>query len=208
MRVLGYYGHRTVEQFLSIPVATQTPATSAGGVVDLNRKFGGGDARWSWEGELAGRPLSWVIGASYDRQNELRQGYNNFVGTTLGVKGALRRDENNISSNVDEYTQGTWDFAEMWSLTAGVRHSEVTFRSEDHFIAGTNLDDSGEIDVPGHLPRGGSRIQGTPLAASVCLVRAGLSDAARLRARISRGRRRWPESRAHARLAATTASSA
>src|SRR5262245_41148340 len=64
VRLLGYYGHRSVEQFLSIPVATQTPATSAGGVVDLNRKFGGADARWSWEGELAGRPLSWVVGAS------------------------------------------------------------------------------------------------------------------------------------------------
>jgi iron complex outermembrane receptor protein len=156
VRVLGYYGHRSVEQFLSIPVATQTPATSAGGVVDLNRKFGGADARWSWEGELAGRPLSWVVGASYDRQNELRRGYNNFDGTTLGVQGALRRDENNISSNVDEYTQGTWDFADAWSLTAGVRHSDVTFRSEDHFpVIGANRDDSGEIDYTATSPVAG-----------------------------------------------------
>jgi iron complex outermembrane receptor protein len=155
VRVLGYYGHRTVEQFLSIPVATQAPPTSAGGVVDLNRQFGGADARWSWEGELAGRPLSWVVGASYDRQNELRKGFNNFVGTTLGVKGALRRDENNISYNVDEYTQGTWDFAEAWSLTAGVRHSDVTFRSDDHFITATNRDDSGEIDYTATSPVAG-----------------------------------------------------
>jgi len=155
VRLLGYYGHRSVEQFLSIPAATQAPPTSAGGVVDLNRKFGGADARWSWEGELAGRPLSWVVGASYDRQNELRQGYNNFVGTTLGVKGALRRDENNISYNVDEYTQGTWDFAEAWSLTAGVRHSDVTFRSDDHFITGTNRDDSGQIDYTATSPVAG-----------------------------------------------------
>ncbi len=56
VRLLGYYGHRDVLQYLSIPAATQAPPTSAGGVVDLNRKFGGADARWAWNGELAGRP--------------------------------------------------------------------------------------------------------------------------------------------------------
>src|SRR6185503_18611212 len=30
IRLLGYYGHRSVEQFLSIPAATQAPVTSAG----------------------------------------------------------------------------------------------------------------------------------------------------------------------------------
>ena len=162
VRVLGYYGHRTVEQFLSIPVATQTPATSAGAVVDLDRDFGGMDARWSWQGTLADRPLSWVVGASYDRQNELRQGYNNFVGTTLGVKGTLRRDENNISYNLDEYTQGSWEFAPLWSLTAGVRHSEVTFDSEDHFIAGVNGDDSGKITYDATSPVGGLVFKARP----------------------------------------------
>ena len=162
VRVLGYYGHRTVEQFLSIPVATQTPATSAGAVVDLDRDFGGMDARWSWQGTLAGRPLRWVVGASYDRQNELRRGYNNFVGPTLGVKGALRRDENNISYNLDEYTQGSWDFAPLWSLTAGVRHSEVTFDSQDHFVMGVNGDDSGEITYSATSPVAGLVFKARP----------------------------------------------
>ncbi|HVY82519.1 MAG TPA: TonB-dependent receptor, partial [Steroidobacteraceae bacterium] len=137
IRLLGYYGHRSVEQYLSIPVGAQTPPTSAGGVIDLNRKFGGADARWSWKGSFLDRDLTWVVGMSYDRQNELRRGYNNFSGTTLGVKGLLRRDENNISSNIDEYTQGTWDFASRWSATLGVRHSEVKFDSQDHFITPT-----------------------------------------------------------------------
>ena len=162
IRVLGYYGHRDVLQYLSIPAATQAPATSAGGVVDLNRKFGGADARWSWQGELAGRPLSWVAGASYDRQNELRRGYNNFIGTTLGVKGALRRDENNISYNTDVYTQGTWDFADAWSATAGVRRSEVHFDSEDHFITATNGDDSGKIKYDATSPVGGLVFKAAP----------------------------------------------
>jgi iron complex outermembrane receptor protein len=162
VRLLGYYGHRDVLQYLSIPMATQNPPTSAGGVVDLDRKFGGGDARWSWQGELAGRPLSWVLGVSYDRQNELRRGYNNFVGTTLGVKGNLRRDENNISYNIDEYTQGTWDFAESWSATVGVRHSEVHFDSEDHFITATNGDDSGSIKYDATSPVAGLVFKAQP----------------------------------------------
>ena len=114
VRVLGYYGHRTVQQFLSIPAGTQNAAGSAGGVVDLNRKFGGADARWSLQSTLAGRPFSLIAGVAYDRQNELRRGYNNFIGTTLGVKGAIRRNENNIVRDTDEYTQGIWDFANLW----------------------------------------------------------------------------------------------
>jgi iron complex outermembrane receptor protein len=155
VRLLGYYGHRDVIQYLSIPVAVQAPPTSAGAVFDLNRKFGGADARWAWRGELAGRALTWVVGASYDRQNELRRGYNNFDGSTLGVKGALRRDENNISYNVDQYTQGTWDFAEAWSATLGVRRSEVHFDSEDHFILGVNGDDSGGVTYNATSPVAG-----------------------------------------------------
>jgi len=155
IRLLGYYGHRTVEQFLSIPAATQAAPTHAGGVIDLSRDFGGGDARWSWRGELAGRPLSWVVGLSYDRQNELRRGYNNFVGTTLGVRGALRRDENNISYDFDQYTQGTWDFAPAWSATLGVRRSEVHFDSDDHFITPANGDDSGKVKYDATSPVAG-----------------------------------------------------
>jgi iron complex outermembrane recepter protein len=164
IRVLGYYGHRDVEQFLAIPIGTQNPATSAGGVVDLDRKFGGGDVRWSWRGELAGRPLSWVAGVAYDRQNELRQGYNNFVGTVTGVKGALRRDENNITYDLDEYTQGTWDFAEAWSATVGVRRSEVHFDSEDHFFATGNGDDSGKVQYDATSPVAGLVFKAAPWA--------------------------------------------
>ena len=57
LHVMGYLGHRIVEQYLSIPVSAQAAAGSSGGVVDLNRNFGGADARWSWQGTLAGQPI-------------------------------------------------------------------------------------------------------------------------------------------------------
>jgi iron complex outermembrane receptor protein len=145
LRVLGYLGHRSVGQYLGIATSAQAAPTSSGGVVDLNRNFGGADARWSWHGAPAGQPVTWVMGASYDRQNELRRGYNNFLGNVLGVQGALRRDENDIVDDIDEYAQGTWDFAPLWSLMAGVRHSDVQFRAVDHFITATNPNDSGSV---------------------------------------------------------------
>jgi iron complex outermembrane receptor protein len=155
VRLMGYYGHRSVLQFLSIPVGAQTPPTSAGGVVDLDRLFGGGDARWTWQGPLAGRPLSWVVGVSYDTQNELRRGYNNFIGGTLGVIGAPRRNENDIARSVDEYTQASWEFAPQWTLTGGIRHSEVRFLSEDHYITPTNGNDSGALTFTASSPVAG-----------------------------------------------------
>jgi iron complex outermembrane receptor protein len=150
VRVTGYYGHRSVLQFLSIPATAQAAPTSSGGVVDLGRRYGGADARWSWKGDLADRPMTWVAGLSYDRQNELRRGFNNFIGPlanplALGVQGTRRRDENDIAKDFDEYLQGTWDFSSLWSAMIGVRHSDVKFDSEDHFITATNGDDSGGV---------------------------------------------------------------
>jgi len=162
LRVMGYLGHRIVEQYLSIPVSAQAAPASSGGVVHLNRNFGGADARWSWQGTLADQPITWVMGASYDRQNEHRRGYNNFLGNVLGVQGALRRDENDIVDNIDEYAQGTWEFAPLWSLMAGVRHSDVQFQADDHFITSTNPNDSGSIAYGATLPVAGLVFKAQP----------------------------------------------
>jgi iron complex outermembrane receptor protein len=155
IRLMGYYGHRTVLQYLDIPVAAQKAPTSSGGVISLDRGFGGGDTRWTWQGPVADRPLSWVAGVSFDTQNELRRGYDNFSGNLLGLEGPLRRDENDIAKDIDEYTQASWSFAPRWSLTAGARHSEVRFISVDHFITPSNGNDSGGITYTATSPVAG-----------------------------------------------------
>ncbi|MGH8217284.1 MAG: TonB-dependent receptor family protein [Steroidobacteraceae bacterium] len=155
IQLMGYYGHRSVLQFLSIPVAVQAPPTSSGAVIDLDRAFGGGDVRWTWRRDLAGGPFSWVVGTSYDTQDELRRGYDNFSGDQLGVVGAERRNEDDIAWNFDEYTQASWQFLPLWTLTAGLRHSEVRFDSEDHFITPTNGNDSGSVTYTASSPVAG-----------------------------------------------------
>jgi len=161
IRLLGYYGQRDVQQFQSIPVATQLRPSSPGGVIDLDGAFYGGDLRWNNHSMLADRELDLTAGVTYDRQNQLRQGYNNYVGTTLGVQGALRRDEDDDVYNVDEYAQATWDFAERWSLDVGARHSKVNFSSIDHYITAGNGDDSGSVAYSDTTPVAGLLFRAT-----------------------------------------------
>jgi iron complex outermembrane recepter protein len=152
LRVMVYAGERGTTQFQSIPVAPQANPLHPGGVIGLGRGYAGADLRWIWHATLLNAPLELVAGVSYDTLAEHRQGWQNFVGSTLGVQGALRRDEDNHVDNLDPYLQGVWKFAPRWTLTAGVRQSEVRFRSNDHYILGTNGDDSGSVRYRATLP--------------------------------------------------------
>jgi iron complex outermembrane receptor protein len=155
LRVLVYGGHRGIEQFLAIPPGPQANPLHSGGVVELGRDYSGVDLRWSAKSQLDGRPFTLIAGLAHDRLGEDRQGYENFVGSTLGVQGALRRDEHNTVTNLDPYVQGSWQFAERWTLTAGLRRSQVRFSSDDHYITAKNPDDSGSLRFSATLPVAG-----------------------------------------------------
>jgi iron complex outermembrane receptor protein len=90
LRLLVYGGQRDTEQFQSIPVATQGNPLHPGGVISLDRDYAGTDLRWTTKATLGEMPFSLVAGLAYDALGEKRRGYQNFVGTTLGVKGELR----------------------------------------------------------------------------------------------------------------------
>ncbi|HEY3521778.1 MAG TPA: TonB-dependent receptor [Rhodanobacteraceae bacterium] len=154
-RVLAYYGDRAITQFLSVPAFAQANPLSSGGVVDLATKYGGVDARWIWQGKVLDRDLQFAAGVNWDRENQHRLGYENFVGDQLGVVGAMRRNEQDGVYDFDQYAQGSWDFAPRWSLTAGVRHSSVHFGSEDAYVTATNPDDSGRVEYSATTPVAG-----------------------------------------------------
>lgn len=148
VRVLGYAGQRAVEQFLAIPVATQNNPLHAGGVIDLDGDYRGTDARWTWTDGA----LEFTVGASYESQDQARRGYTNYIDDALGVRGVLRRDEDNRVHTFDQYAQASWRFTQAWSLMAGARHSTVTFRAEDAYITASNPDDSGARDYSATTP--------------------------------------------------------
>lgn len=170
LRVMLYYGQRDTTQFQAIPPAAQAAPTQAGGVIDLTRRYGGADLRWTSELEMAGRPLTLVGGFAYDTMRETRRGYQNFTGTgssqQLGVQGALRRDETNTVYNADPYVQASWRVAPQWTLDAGLRYSTVDFDSRDHYIVPGNGDDSGSaryrralpVAAIGYEPAAGTRL--------------------------------------------------
>ncbi|TBR36691.1 MULTISPECIES: TonB-dependent receptor [Dyella] len=160
-RLMAYYGNRGVQQVLPVPVAAQRNPLSAGGVVDLDSDYGGVDARWTHRATLLGRPVELTAGASYDDQDQHRRGYENFAGSTLGVTGRLRRDEDDRVWNLDPYAQLYWRFAERWSALVGVRQSTVRFRSDDRYVTADNPDDSGSVRYRATLPVAGVQFRAT-----------------------------------------------
>lgn len=152
LRAMLYYGERDTLQYLAIPVAAQRNPQHSGGVIDLARRYAGADLRWTGHYEVAGRPLSLIAGLAYDELREDRRGHENFIGDALGVKGSLRRDERNKVSNIDPYLQASWQFAEQWTLDAGLRHSTIRFDSQDRYISAGNGDDSGKAKYREWLP--------------------------------------------------------
>jgi iron complex outermembrane recepter protein len=128
-----YTGHRATTQFQAIPQATQQSAPLyPGGVIDLDRSYWGADLHMSDQRTLAGSPLLLVAGVNYDDLAEARKGYLNYVGSQLGVQGALRRDEANNVYDFDQYLQAQWDPAQRWRIVAGVRNSLVEVTSHGH----------------------------------------------------------------------------
>ena len=155
LRLMLYGGERAVTQFLSIPTGQQNNALHPGGVIGLDRNYGGLDARWTTRTLLAQRPLEIVTGLAYDAMNEERRGWQNFKGSTLGVQGTLRRDEDNRVTSLDPYVQASWKPDPRWTVNAGVRHSLVRFNSADNYIVGTNGNDSGSMRYSATLPAAG-----------------------------------------------------
>ncbi len=141
-------GTREVRQYLAFSGGLPL---SSGGVVDLDRKFGGAALRWSGETTLNGRALRMQAGMEYERMDERRRGYVNNNGTA----GVLKRDEDNGVVSQGLFVQGEWKFASRWSAHAGLRATRVEFESTDHYVVGANPDDSGAVDYSATTPVAG-----------------------------------------------------
>jgi iron complex outermembrane receptor protein len=130
-------------------------------VVQIAREFWGTDLRFTHKGTLADGSYSITVGMNFDTMTDVRTGYDNFLfnlgvtpvanntsktykcGTqvTCGVQGLLRRNEDNTAWNFDQYAQAEWSPLSRLNLVAGMRHSDVHLKSEDHFLI--NGDGSG-----------------------------------------------------------------
>ena len=140
----AYAGSRGVTQWQSITVGAQTNAKSGGGVVDFDRAYSGVEGKLTWR--LGDTDV--VAGLNVESLEDNRQGYENFVGTTLGVTGKLRRDETNRATTNEAFVQARTPLAADWDLTGGMRGGRVAMRTQDHFpqpFTVANPDDSGSL---------------------------------------------------------------
>ncbi|TZF90643.1 TonB-dependent receptor family protein [Cognatilysobacter lacus] len=152
LHVLAYGGRRRIQQVLSTPPEAQRSPLSAGGWIDLDAPFGGVDARWTSHHRLAARPFDVVLGLDVEQQRQSRRGYENFVGSTVGVRGAPRQDQQDRVRSIDPYVQATWDVGGAWSVSGGVRASRVSFNSRDAYVRAGNPDDSGRVSYAAVSP--------------------------------------------------------
>jgi len=109
-------------------------------VIDFERRFNGFDARVQRYFDRA----TLTAGVNIERLGEDRRGYENFVGSALGVMGRLRRDERNTSPRATPICR--W---RQTSLRAGSSRRRARLargvRSEDLYLANGN--DSGSVDM-------------------------------------------------------------
>lgn len=146
---MTYVGNRHVTQYQSILKTTQTNVNNAGGVIDFDRNYYGADFRWTGKELLPNTSIS--AGVALDAMDEDRKGYNNYDASgNYGVKGTLRRNEDNTLWNIDPYLQASWQFLPTWRLDTGVRYSNVHYKSDDHYLINGN--DSGKTEYAKTLP--------------------------------------------------------
>ena len=171
LELMGYGGQRRVIQSLSLPPSAQFLPTSAGGVVDLDRDYWGFNARWRWQTEWRGGRFDVSAGLAGDRQSDLRLGFENFVGTTVGVLGGLKRNETNRATTLDPYLRASWQ-TEDWTLEGGLRRVGARYSSNDAFLS--NGDQSGATRFSGYLPVVGVRWQLAPQLQAHAAIGRGL----------------------------------
>lgn len=151
IQIAAYAGQRSVTQFQSIPTAPQANAKHAGGIIDFDRDYSGIASNWTGRYQVAGGKLTTTVGVEYEQSTDDRRGYENFIGTTLGVQGNLRRSEEDRVTSFDQFAQAEWQ-GERWGFSGGLRHSRIKFNVDDNYIVGTNGDDSGNVSYEKTTP--------------------------------------------------------
>ncbi|WP_236206843.1 TonB-dependent receptor family protein [Pseudomonas tohonis] len=156
-----YGGTRRVIQYQAIPASAQASPRSAGGVIDFERSFHGASTRWLQDFDPGLGHLTLTTGVDYDQSSDDRQGYENFVGSQLGVRGNLRRDERDEVSSIAPYLQLGWRLGDF-NLQGGLRYNEVAFDVDDHYIRPGNGNDSGSVTYRDLTPTLGASYALTP----------------------------------------------
>ena len=158
INLMTYVGTRENEQYLSLPSAF--PVFANGRASEISRDFWGTDLRWDNNGNLLNRPYNFSAGLNYGKSKDARRDINAVNGikrpTNIpnNTNYGLNRDEDNISTNFDQYIQGKLSVLDNVDIHAGARHTKVKLEVNDNFITGTSAigDNSGSVEYQKTTP--------------------------------------------------------
>nr|WP_294841185.1 TonB-dependent receptor [uncultured Methylotenera sp.] len=148
-----YVGTRNNAQILTTtPTATTLAGTNAR-LSQIERSFYGTDLRWDNNGTLGNMPYNLALGVNYGKSSDDRLDRNILVAGNPA--NARNRDEENISSNFDQYLQGRLSLTPSVDLHAGARHTKVKLEVNDKFTSSGNPgqgDNSGSVEYQKTTP--------------------------------------------------------
>ena len=135
----GFYSGRDFDAFLPF---------ENGGVVDLNRTYGGQGSSLSYESG----DWNFQLGYDWASQNDHRQRYENLEGTI----GAKTLNQNEIFKALGGYLITQWQ-KNQWTVSGGVRYDRNTLTVQDQFLI--NGDSSDQMSLGAISPQLGFSYQ-------------------------------------------------
>jgi len=139
LNTYGFYSGRDFDAFLPFEY---------GGVVDLNRSYGGQGSSL----EYTAGDLKFQIGYDWASQNDHRQRYKNLK----GIIGEQTLNQNEIFNALGGYLITQWQ-KNNWTLNGGLRYDQNILSIEDQFLS--NGDASDEINLNALSPQIGFSYQ-------------------------------------------------
>ena len=157
LTVISYVGNRDNLQILP----TNAFGTNAR-ASQIDRDFYGTDLRWNNHGLFLGKDYTFTLGAAYGKAKDDRTDTNVLLGG-LPIS-VLNRNEQNISTNNDQYAQAKWSVLDNVDVHAGLRHTKIKLEVDDAFVTGpgSNGDSSGSVTYQKTTPVVGAVWKVTP----------------------------------------------
>jgi iron complex outermembrane receptor protein len=121
----------------------------SGGVIELDRSFIGGGAKYIHQGNIGEKRNRLLLGFDYDRQDDDRSRFDNILGTA----GPPRLKQNEKVTAFGAYLQNETQLNDSVELTLGIRYDDIEFDVSDDFLG--DGDDSGKVDLDQASPMAG-----------------------------------------------------
>ena len=152
INLMAYAGHRYNSQYLPTGVNQATTVGSPDGKNSFyQRSFYGNDLRWTNKGKIYNQDYALTTGVNYGYMSDARKEKNAYKGI-MAVNATTKRDEDNVGYNLDQYLQGQLNLFNKVDIHAGLRHSLVNFRIDDHFYTSDADKGSGSVSYEKTTP--------------------------------------------------------